>query len=272
MPLADLLGTLLWALILTRRRIVRVNLTIAFPEQTPAARRRLERAHFRSATRGLFEGGVAWWLSDRRIAGRYALYGLEHLEEARRRGRGVILLAAHYTSVEMGTKILGRHIEAFYPVYKPAKDRLFDAEMLRVRRAAVTGMLHNEDMRGILRVLRSNGVVWYAPDQDFGSRSGVFAPFMGAPAMTLTMTGRLAQASGAAVVPVRYERRPGPFWHVEMLPALADFPSGDEVTDAARVNALIEEQVERAPEQYLWLHRRFKTRPDPDARSPYSSG
>ena len=119
----------------------------------------------------------------------------------------------------------------------------------------------------MLRRLRANRAVWYAPDQDLGLRHGVFAPFFGRPAATLTATARLARASGAPVLPFRVERRDaGRAWRVVIEPALADFPGGDEVGDAARINEVIERWAREAPEQYLWVHRRFKTRPpgEPD--------
>nr|WP_274522080.1 lysophospholipid acyltransferase family protein [Halorhodospira sp. 9621] len=268
--LGDGLGMLLWAVVPSRRHIVRTNLGLAFPELDTRGRRRLERAHFRSAARGMLEGALAWWAPINRLAPYYTIDGLEHLEAAREHGRGVILLGPHYTSVEMCGKIIGAHVADFYPVYKPAKDRAFNAAMVRARRTGVVDVLPNTDMRRILRVLREGNVVFYAPDQDFGRQGSVFAPFMGVETSTLTMTARLARSTGARVVPLHCRRLAGNRWHVFLEPALEPFPTGDDVADATRINSVIEAQVRDAPEQYLWLHRRFKTRPDPDAPNPYA--
>nr|WP_207189669.1 lysophospholipid acyltransferase family protein [Halorhodospira halophila] len=268
--LGDGLGMLLWAIVPSRRHIVRTNLCLAFPEIDTRARRRLERAHFRSAARGMLEGALAWWGSMERLAPYYAIEGLENIEAARQSGRGIILLMPHYTTMEMCGKIIGHHVPDFHPVYKPTKDAAFNAAMVRIRKTGVAGLLTNDDMRGILRVLRNGQTIWYAPDQDFGRRGSVFAPFMGVATSTLTTTARLAARSGAPLVPLHCERLAGNRWHVRIDPALEDFPCGDDVADATRINAVIEAQVRRTPEQYLWLHRRFKTRPDPDAPNPYA--
>ncbi len=267
--LGDGLGLLLWALAPGRRHIVRTNLQLAFADRTRAERRRLERAHFRSAARGVLEGALAWWAPIERLTPHYTVEGLEHLEAAREAGRGVILLLPHHTTIEMGGRIISHHVPDFHPSYKPTKDAAFNAAMVRARSDSVAGLLRSDDMRAILRALRSGGVISYSPDQDFGRQGTVFAPFMGVPTSTLTMTARLARTSGAPIVPLHCRRLPGNRWHVRLEPALRDFPSGDDAADAARINRVIEEQVAQAPEQYLWLHRRFKTRPEPGAPSPY---
>lgn len=267
--LGDGLGTLLWALVPSRRHIVRTNIQLAFADWRADKQRQLERRHFRSASRGMLEGALAWWAPIKRLAPYYTIDGLEHLEAARERGRGVILLMPHYTTMEICGKIIGHHLPDFHPIYKPTKDAAFNAAMVHIRGTGVAGLLTNDNMRGILRVLRQGKVVWYAPDQDFGRHGAVFAPFMGVQTSTLTMTARLALRSGAPLVPLHCQRLPGNQWRVFLEPALEDFPSGDEVADAKRINQVIEAQVQRAPEQYLWLHRRFKTRPDPNEPSPY---
>ena len=260
--LADGLGILVRGLLPERRHIARVNLELAFPDYSEHERRRLERNTFKAAGRGLMEGGLAWWAAEARLAPRYTIEGLNHLEEARAQGRGVILLGGHYSTLEISGRLLARHVEELYPIYKPAKNPAFNATMLKSRRRTFADVLRNDDMRAIVRVLRRGGVVWYAPDQDFGRKGSVFAPFMGVETATLTMTARLARVSGAPMVPFYSERRPGHCWHLELAPVLEDFPSGDDVADAARINKTIEHQVRRTPEQYLWIHRRFKTRPE----------
>ncbi len=268
--LGDLLGSLLWLILPGRRHIARTNIRLAFPSYTAKEQRRLVRAHFRSAARGMLEGSLAWWAPTEKISPRYTIEGLPHLEAARAQGRGVILLMPHYTTMEMCCRIIVLHVPDFYPIYKPTKDPVFNAAMQHQRlRAGTAGLLANADMRSILQVLRRGHVVWYAPDQDFGRKGCVFVPFMGVATSTLTMTARLAGTSGAPVVPLHCQRLPGNRWHARLEPALEGFPSGDPETDAARINHVIEAQVQRTPEQYLWLHRRFKTRPDPREPNPY---
>ena len=135
--------------------------------------------------------------------------------------------------------------------------------MAQSRTRLFDDLLNNRDMRTIVRNLKRNKLIWYAPDQDFGRAQTVFAPFMGTQAASLTMTSRLAKLSGSAILPFYSERLPGSQGYViRVAPELEGFPSGDDVEDATRINAAIEEQVRAAPEQYLWLHRRFKTRPE----------
>lgn len=267
--LGDYLGTLLWAAIPSRRHVVRTNIRLAFPHLNREQQRNLERAHFRSAARGMLEGSLAWWASDERLRPRTSIEGLEHLQQARQYGRGVILLMPHYTTMEICGKIINYHIPDFHPVYKPTKDRAFNHAMVKVRQANLAGLIPNDNMRDILRTLKRRNVVWYAPDQDFGRSGSVFAPFMGVQTSTLTMTSRLARISRAPVLPIHCVRTHDNRWHVRIEPALEDFPSEDEVADATRINQAIERQVRHTPEQYLWLHRRFKTRPDPREPSPY---
>ena len=258
---ADGLGTLGWALMPARRHVVRVNLATAFPDKPEKERRRLERGAFRAGLRGGIEGAISWWASERRLARRYTIEGLEHLEAAREQGKGIILLGGHYTTLEISGRLLRRHVPDLYPTYKAATNPVFDRVMVSQRQKLFAGLPESRDMRAMLRALKRGGVVWYAPDQDFGRKRSVFAPFMGTQAATVPMTGRIAKTSGAPVVPFYSERRPGNRWHLRLAPALEDFPSGDDVEDARRINAAIEDEVRRTPDQYLWLHARYRTRP-----------
>lgn len=187
--------------------------------------------------------------------------GREHLDAALARGRGALLLAGHFTTLEIGAARLG--VDAPVDgVYRPHADPSMERASRDGRQRFGGRLLDRADVRGMLRRLRANRAVWYAPDQDLGLRHGVFAPFFGRPAATLTATARIARASGAPVLPFRVEREAGGrAWRVVIEPALAGFPGGDEHADAARVNEVIERWARARPEQYLWTHRRFKTRP-----------
>ncbi|HEX9803206.1 MAG TPA: LpxL/LpxP family Kdo(2)-lipid IV(A) lauroyl/palmitoleoyl acyltransferase, partial [Gammaproteobacteria bacterium] len=256
------LGTLLYYLVGSRRHVAEVNLRLCFPEMDESARRRLAKESFVAAATSLFEGVLSWWAGDARIKRLYRIEGLEHLEAARARGRGVILLGGHYTTLEISGRFLSFHVTGLQPIYKPARNRLFEAVMANSRKRLFDDLLPSADMRTIVRNLKKGKVVWYAPDQDFGRERSVFAPFFGVPTATLVSTARLARLSGAPVVPFYSERLPGnEGFLLRLAPALEAFPSGDELADATRVNQVIEAQVRRTPDQYLWLHKRFKTRP-----------
>ena len=191
--------------------------------------------------------------------------GREHLDAALARGRGAILLAGHFTTLEIGAVRLSMDTPVD-GVYRPHREPSLE-EASRAGRQRFGGeLLDRGDIRGMLRRLRANRAVWYAPDQDLGLRHGVFAPFFGHPTATVTATARIARASSAPVLPFRVEREVGGrAWRAVIGPVIAGFPSGDEHGDAARINEIIEVWARRCPEQYLWVHRRFKTRPPGEA-------
>jgi lipid A biosynthesis lauroyl/palmitoleoyl acyltransferase len=268
LPYPLLLGlgkTLSWlgyVLMPARRRIIRTNLRLCFPELNDRHIRRLMRQNFYSSTLAIFESALAWWGPDRRLKKRYRIEGLEHLAEAEAMGKGVLLLGGHYTTLEISGRFLGYHMHNLRPTYKRAHNALFEAVMAWSRRNIHDGLIASRNMRGILRNLKQGKVVWYAPDQDFGMKSSVFAPFMGVQTATLVLTARIAQSSGAPMLPFYSERLPGTQGYlVRFGPVVKDFPSGDDIADATAINRAIEDQIRRTPEQYLWGHRRFKTRP-----------
>ncbi|MBW6475453.1 MAG: LpxL/LpxP family Kdo(2)-lipid IV(A) lauroyl/palmitoleoyl acyltransferase [Chromatiales bacterium] len=266
MRLGSGLGRLLYYLLPERRHIAATNLRLCFPELSPAECRQLLKRNFAATSTAVFEGALSWWGSDTRLRRHYRIEGLEHLETARAQGKGVILLGGHYTTLEISGRFLAFHVAGLQPIYKPAKNPLFEAVMAASRKRLFDDLLPSSEMRRIVRQLKHGKVVWYAPDQDFGRKQAVFAPFFGVATATLISTARLARLSGAPVVPYYSERLPGSQGFViRLLPALEAFPSGDDVQDASRVNAIIEEQVRRVPEQYLWTHKRFKTRPEGEA-------
>jgi KDO2-lipid IV(A) lauroyltransferase len=256
------LGRLLHFVLTGRRRIVDINLSLCFPEMDAAERKRLVRATFESSGIAVFEVALAWWGGDERLRKLHRMEGQEHLAAARALGKGVILLGGHYTTLEISGRLLAFNTDRIQPIYKPARNALYEAVMAGSRKRTFENLLANDDMRAILRALKSGATIWYAPDQDFGRDRSVFAPFFGVPATTLLATMRLARLSGAPVLPFYSERLPGTEGYLIRIGApLANFPTGDDVADGTAVNAAIEEQVRRTPEQYLWLHKRFKSRP-----------
>jgi KDO2-lipid IV(A) lauroyltransferase len=261
LTLGAALGRLLFYVLPSRRRVALTNLQLAFPELDPAAREKLVRRVFRSTGISLFESGLSWWGARSRLERLCHVEGLHHLERALAAGNGVILLSGHMTCLEIGGRLLSLH-QPFQVMYKRQGDPLFEAVLKRSRERHYRRAVQRHDVRGMLRGLKANMVCWYAPDQDFGRKNAVFAPFFGIPTATVTATSRFAAMSGAAVVPFFPRRREdGSGYDLTILPALENFPSGDEQADTARINATIEAAVRRAPDQYLWVHRRFRTRP-----------
>lgn len=257
------LGRLMYRLIPSRRHIARTNLRLCFPELDEAVREDLVRATFGAAAISVFENALSWWGSERRLRRLYRIEGLENYAAARAQGKGVILLGGHYTTLEISGRFLAFHIDGLQPIYKRAHNPLYETVMVRQRRRLFDDLLQSTDMRAIVRNVKAGKTVWYAPDQDFGRERSVFAPFFGVPTATLTTTARLARLTGAPVLPYVSERLPGAQgYRIALLPTLEDFPGGDDLADATRVNAVLEQQVRAMPEQYLWIHRRFKTRPE----------
>jgi len=261
------LGRLFYLCARRRRHIALVNLALCFPQLTEKERLRLSRRNFEFMGQAVFETAFSWWAPASRLEGLYEIQGLEHLEQALEAGRGAILLSAHFTALELGCRLLANHIP-FHPIYRPHKNKVFEKVMRRCREQHIEKAIPRNDTRTILRSLKSGVPIWYAPDQNYGKEHSIFVPFFGIPASTITATSRLARLSTAPVVPFFTRRRGDGRYLLHILPPLTDFPSGDEVQDTKRINALIESEIRLAPEQYLWAHRRFKTRP-PGLESVY---
>ena len=255
------LGRLIQRLARRRRYIALTNLRLCFSALTDDEHQRLLNAHFSSLGIALVETALGWWGSDRRLGKLATLTGLEHLQAALRQGRGAILLSAHFTTLEIGGRLLALRAP-FHVLYRSHKNPVIETLQLRARRRRFEKAIPRDDLRGLLASLKRNRPVWYAPDQDFGSDNSVFVPFFGIPAATLTATSRLARVSGAPVVPFFPRRLSGARgYELTLLPALEGFPGDDVEQDTRRITSLIEERIRQQPEQYLWVHRRFKTRP-----------
>lgn len=255
-------GRLIRRLLHKRWAIVQANLDVCFPAWSAEERDRVNLRCFESMGMGVMEMAQAWWTEDPRRQSDCTITGLEHIQAALVRGHGVLLLGGHLHTAELA----GRFMVLAQPlaiVYRPQNNAVAESVAHRSRTRYYSELIHHRDMRGILRVLAENRVVWYAPDIDAGTKRSVFAPFFGVQAASLTATSRLAELSGASVVPCFYYRRGSKGgYDIVVSPALESFPSGDPARDAARINLVIETAVRRAPEQYFWQHRRFKSRPE----------
>jgi KDO2-lipid IV(A) lauroyltransferase len=261
------MGRCLYWLLPRRRRIAAINLELCFPTLQPASRERLLRRHFEGLGLMVVETTIGCWVSDRRLRGLGRVEGLEHLNQALAMGRGVLLLTAHFTALEIGGRLLSMAVDHdFHGVYRRNENPVLEYCIRRGRERRFGKMFGRDDTRGMLKSLKSGHPVWYAPDQAYRGPHSVQAPFFGVSAPSNPGTVRIAKVSGAPVVPFVTLREPDGHYRLRLLPALANFPSGDLVADTARINKLIEDQVRQAPEQYYWVHRRFKSR---GAASPY---
>jgi len=252
------LGAFAGRLPLPQRRVARRNLSLCLPELDAAARERVLRAHWRSVGITICETAMIWWAPRAKLLSLVEFEGLEHVDRELAAGRGVILLAAHFTTLEISAGFLTLSRKA-HAVYKPSKDALVTEFFIRRRGAVSEGIISRDDIRSMIRVLKGGGIVWYSPDQAFRGKGAEMVPFFGMQAATNTATSRLAKLTGAVVLPYFTERLQGTAgYRVTIGAALENFPSADTVADTLRFHQLIERQVRRVPEQYLWLHKRFK--------------
>ncbi len=264
------LGTLLWATVKSRLKIARINLQLCFPELSDVEREGLLKRHIQALGMGLFDTAAAWFSSDRQLRDRFVLEGREHLDEALARGKGVLLLGAHFTTQELGVRMLSFHYD-LNGVYRRHHDPAQEASVRAARLTRFADLIPSDDMRKALKYLKQGKIVWYPPDQDFGEYGmahSSFVPFFGIEAATVTVPGRLAKKTGAALVPFFFVREAGCRYRLRILPAM-DAVADDPVEVAKSFNTLLEQEIRKAPEQYLWVHQRFKTRPDPKQPSPY---
>jgi KDO2-lipid IV(A) lauroyltransferase len=248
-----------------RRKIAEVNIERCFPELDAARQETILRDCFRSLARALFETAWAWTASDERMRRMSRVEGRENVVRAHEGGRGVLLITAHMSSLEIGARLMAIGLGPDLPasgIYRPLRNPVIEWYQNRGRRLYAASMISKRELRSAIRLLRKGGLVWYAPDQDFGREQSVFVPFFGITTATLLATHRLAQLADCAVVPMFPVYDPlSRTYTIRFLPALEGFPGPDPATDLARVNAIMEAQIRTAPGQYWWIHRRFKTRP-----------
>ena len=254
-------GEVLHALAGERRRVAAINLRIAYPDASPAKLRQLNRACFRSISIGVLEIGMVWWAPER-VRRMTEVLGLEHLEAAQRRGQGAMLLTAHFTCIEVGLPVLSAHI-TLQAMYKRPHNRLMDAFMERHRGKFTAIIAGHHSPIGLIKGLKRGHAMWYAPDQDFGGKDTVFVPLFGVPATALTAPARIAGMARVPVMPCCIARKAkGRGYLLTIKPPLQDFPSGDDQRDARTINRETEALIKQNPEQYLWIHKRYKRRPD----------
>jgi KDO2-lipid IV(A) lauroyltransferase len=244
-----------------RREITRTNLKLCFPSLCANEQDALLKRCFMSAGVSVFETAMAWWMPKRRFDKLVHLEGLEHLEQALAKGHGAIILIPHFTTLEPAGRLLATHI-TYDGVYRPHKNPVLEWFMRKTREDHIHKAIPRKNVKQFLNSLKNNRLLAYAPDQDYGRKHSVFAPFFGVQAATITTTARMAKMRRTVVLPYFFYRlADGKGYSGKIHPPLDHFPSNDAYQDALRINQVIEEAILKAPEQYLWAHRRFKTRP-----------
>ena len=251
------LGSLIRHLPLAYVRIAARNLELCLPELSAGERSRLLDQHCQSLGMGLCETAMTWWSSNDRVNRLADIRGLEHLQAALAKGRGAILIGGHFTTIEIATRILGTAVP-LNVVFRETKNALL-SHIMHDSFMRNGKPIPHDDIRAMIRALKNNEAVWYAPDQSYRNKGAAMVDFFGIPAATTTATSRLARISGAAVLTFFPERLPGlGGYRVVIGPAFEGFPSDDVIRDVERFNSLLQAQIRRVPEQYLWMHRRFK--------------
>ena len=261
------LACVLYWLIPERRRVTRINLEKCFPQMDPQARERLARAHFRAFARSFVEHAVLWWAPRGRIERLIRVEGLEHVRTLR--GTPVILFVPHFVGLDAGATRLTCELD-MVGIYAQQKDRRFTELLLhgRGRFGNQRQVSRQEGVRAAIRAMvREGRPFYYLPDQDYGARDAQFVPFFGVPAATVPGLSRIARLAGAKVLPCVTRMLAGGAGYVVRIEApWQDFPTADPAADTLRMNRYIEQAALRMPEQYLWMHKRFKTRPAGEAR------
>ncbi|NDV61366.1 lysophospholipid acyltransferase family protein [Puniceicoccales bacterium CK1056] len=242
-----------------RRHVALTNLRLCLPELTEKERKDLLFRHYQSMGIGLFELAAAWYKPVEKLEEWSTVTGLEHLEAVAESGRGALLLTAHFTTLEISGRLL-LNKRPFSCLYRRPDQPVIAKAMTEARKSRMNRVIHWNETNDLIRALRDGEFIWYAPDQGKRMKYSAILPFFGVPAVTNTATGRLARLGKAAIVPFLGYRDAKGHYHVEIYPELKDIPSEDPDADAVKINQLIESFIRKAPDQYFWLHRRFKKR------------
>jgi KDO2-lipid IV(A) lauroyltransferase len=260
--IGNTLGRLLYRLAKERRRVGEINLRLCFPDKSEAWREQVLREHFKMFARGFFERSILFWASAERICSLIRVEGIEHFNSIK--DKPAIFLTPHFIGLDIAGSWISQQVDAV-SVYSNQKNRylndLLYNKRIRFRQQKIFSRL--QGLRPIIKELRNGKPFFYLPDQDQGIKDGAFIPFFGVPAATITALPRLASMTKAVVIPCVTRLLPGGEGYVvTFYPVWEDFPSGDDIADTRRMNEFIEQRALEIPEQYFWLHKRFKTRPD----------
>ena len=246
----------------SRRAIVRRNIELCFPDLSPEERDALAFEHFKALGMTVIEMGLGRWASDRHLRSITTLTGVEHVHKALASGKGVILLSAHFTTLEIMGRVLAQNMPPFDAVFRRNRSE-FMTELQRTgRERSAESTIEKRDIKKMVRSLRANRAVWYAPDQSYNRKGAEVIEFFGVPSMHTTATSTLARLGDAVTITFFPLRKPDGTYEMTLLPPFDDFPGDDPVADTKRYIEVLEAQIRKAPEQYLWIHRKFKGLPD----------
>ncbi|WP_294610860.1 Kdo(2)-lipid IV(A) acyltransferase [uncultured Gilliamella sp.] len=262
--LGKCLGLLSMKLISKRKETARQNLQLCFPEKSKQERELMLRENFISTGLAIFETGIAWFWSDKRLSKHTSIIDDSHITQIQQSGQGVLLIGIHFLTLEIGARILGMSHPGV-GVYRPNDNPVMDYVQLKGRLKSNKYMLDRHNTKGMIRALKNGELLWYAPDHDYGPKNSVFAPFFAVEKAATTIGTRILVKLGQpAIIPFTPKREKNGHYTVYVSSELQGYPKDDDVQAATFMNKAIENEILKAPEQYMWLHRRFKTRPKGD--------
>jgi len=262
LAIGRLVGRFVHAIGGSRRAVVRRNIELCFPELSHDERDALAFEHFKALGMTLIEMGLGRWASDKHLQSITKLNGIEHVHGALDSGKGVILLSAHFTTLEIMGRVLALNMPPFDAVFRRNRSEFMTELQRSGRERSAESTIEKRDIKKMVRSLRSNRAVWYAPDQSYNRKGSEVIPFFGVPTMHTTATSTLARLGQAAVVAFFPRRLPDATYEMTLFPAFENFPSDDPVADTKRYVELLEQHIRACPEQYFWIHRKFKDLPD----------
>jgi lipid A biosynthesis lauroyl/palmitoleoyl acyltransferase len=258
--LGEILGILLRILLTRKYNIALINIQKCFPEKNKTQIKKLVKQHFSALGMSFFEMSSCFYLGDKRLKKRYKIEGCSHLQHALDENKNILLLVGHLTTMMLAGRMLLQNF-AFADVYRPQNNALFDFEMHRVFEKHGATMLSVKDLKGLVKTLKSGVPIWYAFDQDLGGKNSIFAPFFNIQTATIQAPAKLTKNENTQALAVSFMRKNNQY-HLKISPPLENYPNNTPLESATRLNAILETQIQQAPEQYLWIHRRFKTRPN----------
>jgi len=258
-----MIGYILYHLIPKRRRVTEANVKHCFPELSAEEQTQFVKDVFYNNGIGVVESSWTFWGNHKTIQQRTEFIGFDLLEKALDENRGIILLGAHYSHTDLGAMLASSKVPTLITMYRRHNNPLME-ETIRAGRITYSKPVERKELREIVRSLKKNQVVWYGPDQDFGRKNSVFVPFFGKTAATVTATTKMVRFNNSPILALYQRRKEDDSGYIVEIAEVEGFPSGNELEDAEIMNKAIEAGVRKAPTQYMWVHKRFKTQPDSD--------
>jgi len=261
MGTGKILGSIFYLTARKRRKIAKINLELCFPDDSEVAIQAKLKEHFQALGMAFMELAICWWWSDKRLSKIVHITGLNNIQKGFELGKGIILLSAHFTTLEIGGRLLALK-QKVNAVYRKHDTEYFE-QFVKSKRANYSKQtIEKTNIRAMIKCLRNNDIVWYAPDQNFSQKNSILASFFNQPAPTNPATARLAKLTQATVIPfTQYRRKDGSGYDLQIMPALKDFPQNDDLADANRINQVFMRFIEKQPSHYYWVHRKFKRLP-----------